>query len=575
MILQIRLACARCGRGISPTLYCPAYPFLYPYKISGYDPSRGRANKQGTGMGLSIIRLIKVFLHGIGLKILIAFLPPIGLVWLFFIAYLRTLERYSPDSIGGALLWGLAGIVVASTIVIWLILSTVPALREIVNVTDSLADGELGVDIPSRARRDEVGEMARALQIFKDNAIESQRLRAAQEEERQQGQREKLAALQRMAEAVERETRAAVEKVADQTRQMAGNADSMVDSANAVTRSAEDVVTAADKALANAQTVSAASEQLLGSITLIEDQVSTATTVTHQAVAAVESANVTIGQLSESVVRIDEVAQLIQAIAAQTNLLALNATIEAARAGEAGKGFAVVATEVKNLAAQTAKSTDEITRQIIEIQARTNGAVEAMGTITKAIGDVDSISTSIASAIQQQSAATSAITRSVQETSEAATAVTKRIAQVSAEANSTGQRASEVSAMSSEVAGAMDALETVLIRTVRRTKDIDRRMTPRYPVENECQVTIDGQTVAGHLNDFSLGGANVAVGETKATSGERIALKIAGITPEIPAVVKSKQHGNLHVAFADDERTRPEFTREFTRLTEGKRPLET
>ncbi|TAN69656.1 MAG: methyl-accepting chemotaxis protein, partial [Magnetospirillum sp.] len=230
-------------------------------------------------------------------------------------------------------------------------------LAAMTGVMGKLAKGDMAVAIPDQDRRDEVGAMARSVHVFKNELMEVERLRAAQEESRKQAERDKVAALQGMAETVERETRAAVEQIAEMTRRMADNADGMAQSAAAVGTNSQSVAAAASQALANAQTVAAAAEELSASIREIAGQVGTASRVTGGAVAASTRAQHTIGQLSQTVGRIGEVAKLINDIASQTNLLALNATIEAARAGEAGKGFAVVANEVKTLANQTAKAT--------------------------------------------------------------------------------------------------------------------------------------------------------------------------------------------------------------------------
>jgi methyl-accepting chemotaxis protein len=521
-----------------------------------------------------LYRLIRVFLRGIGLKISLAFLPPIALVWIFFISYLRMLEAYRPEAATLALEVGLIGIAVGSTIVIWLVLSTVPALREIVNVTDSLAEGNLDVAIPSAGRRDEVGEMARALKVFRDNALEGVRLRHQQEEERTLAQTEKLAALQRMAEGVENQTHSAVDRVAEHTRLLATHAEGMVQSADSVGDSAREVASAASKALANAQTVATATGQLSASIAEIGTQVSTAAKVTHQAVQEVEHANVTIDELSQAVVRIDEVARLIETIAGQTNLLALNATIEAARAGEAGKGFAVVANEVKNLAVQTAKSTGEISRQIAEIQDRTQNTVAAMGAITKAIGDVDSISSSIATAVEQQSTATAHISRAVVETTEAANLVANGISQVSAEAVTTGERAGTLNAISTDVSAAMNSLQDVLIRTVRKTKDIDRRTTPRYPFDLACRLEAAGSEVKARLDNCSRGGAQLHVDGIRAAAGQKVVLHIPGIGLPLPARVKAFEHGRMHLSFDLAPDAAAQFSRQFAPMIEGRKPLD-
>ncbi len=343
-----------------------------------------------------------------------------------------------------------------------------------------LADGDLAVELPYAGRGDEIGVMADSVLVFKTNAADAQSLRQSQEDSRRQAERDKVAALQAMANTVEQESRQAVERVAAETGRMAGNATEMAKSAEVVGTNSESVAAAANQALSNAQSVADASERLSASIGEISRQVATASGITSHAVTAAEGAEETIHRLAQSVGRIGEVTQIINDIASQTNLLALNATIEAARAGEAGKGFAVVASEVKNLATQTARATEEISSQINEIQATTQNAVQAVQGIATAIRDVEGISSSIASAIDEQGAATGQITRNVSQTTGAAQEVSSRIAVVSKEAATNSERARQLEEMAAQVAKSVDELRNNLVRVVRTaTQEVDRRSRDR------------------------------------------------------------------------------------------------
>ncbi|CAO3423061.1 hypothetical protein [Azospirillum doebereinerae] len=318
-------------------------------------------------------------------------------------------------------------------------------------------------------------------------------------------------ALEAMADTVEREARDAVSRVASHTTEMAGDAESMANSALRVGVNSRDVAAAADQALNNAQTVAAATEELAASIRDILQRVGHSGQVTRRAVASGNRTQATIRSLSEAVGKIGEVARLIGAIAGQTNLLALNATIEAARAGEAGKGFAVVAQEVKNLANQTARSTDEIARQIGEIESVTAAAVSAVEEIGITIDEIDRVSGDIAAAMEQQAEATQEISRSLIDTSNAAREVSDRIGAVSSEAVQTGTQAAQVQKNAHEVAESIEALRRVLVRVVRTSTDeADRRQFERFDVDEPCVFESGGRRCEGRIVNVSTGGARIA-----------------------------------------------------------------
>jgi PAS domain S-box-containing protein len=340
------------------------------------------------------------------------------------------------------------------------------------------------------------------------------RLLYAQEEKLQQERataRERRAAVMTMAATVEQEARQAVDQVSASTAQMAVQTREMSASAARVSDNAVSVAAAAEQALANAQAVSAASEELSASISEIAGQVAQAGAVAQRAVQGGALAQERIRSLSESAAKIGDVVQLISSIAGQTNLLALNATIEAARAGDAGKGFAVVASEVKNLATQTARSTEEIARQIGEIQATTGAVVEAVGEISARITELAQVSVAVAAAVEQQASATQEITRNVTQTGLAAQEVSQRIAEVSAEAARSGSQAQSVEQGTEAVAAVLAALSGNIVRAIRTaTVDAERRATPRHVIDRPCGVAMGrGVRVTARLRDISRTGARI------------------------------------------------------------------
>ena len=315
----------------------------------------------------------------------------------------------------------------------------------------SSGDSE-GVSIPSTQDRDEVGEMARALEIFRRNGEEISRLRAEQVEAEQRAATERREALLRLSHDIEAGVQAGVDVLLRAAQEMEQNAGKMSAAVEETSTRTVTVATAAEEATTNVAAVAAAVEELSASIRHMIERLGGATEDASKAAADATTATTTIDSLDQAAEHIGDVIGLIQTIASQTNLLALNATIEAARAGEAGRGFAVVASEVKSLAAQTATATESITGRIGEIQTATRAAVVAIRQIHRAISAVDGRAVEIGTAMDQQKMATSEIARSTNQAATGAREVSENITAIS-EANMTAcDMASAVSASAAEVA---------------------------------------------------------------------------------------------------------------------------
>lgn len=307
-----------------------------------------------------------------------------------------------------------------------------------------LADGDLEVDVPAQGRSDELGEMAQAVQIFKDNAIKIKRLDAEQAEAENRAKEQKAQEMNALADSFEKSVGVVAETVSSSSKSMQSSAQSMSSTADQALTQSKSVATTSEQASANVQTVAAATEELTASINEIGRQVTDAAGTANRAVDNAGATSQTIQGLVDSAQKIGDVVNLITDIAEQTNLLALNATIEAARAGDAGKGFAVVASEVKNLANQTAKATEEISQQISGIQDSTQEAANSVEGIGKIIGNINEVTTNIAAAVEEQSAATEEIARNVQEAASRTQQVSANISDVSQAASDTGTAAAEI-----------------------------------------------------------------------------------------------------------------------------------
>ena len=322
-----------------------------------------------------------------------------------------------------------------------------------------LATGDVSGEIPGADRNDEIGAMAAAVRVFKDNKIEADRLAWEQDAENEVKMR-RARVLDELTRALEAKVTELVGGLSSASAAMEDTAQSMSSTASATNRQAAVVATASEQTSTNVQTVASATEELSSSIAEIGRQVAQSTEIAGRAVDNARRTGDTARSLAEGAQKIGDVVTLIQNIAAQTNLLALNATIEAARAGDAGRGFAVVASEVKSLAGQTAKATTEISEQIAAIQAASDETVAAIKNVVDVIGEIDQIGLAIASAIEEQGTATTEISRSIQEAAGGTMEVNENISCVQQAADQTGAAATQVlsaaqqlSSQSSDLAG--------------------------------------------------------------------------------------------------------------------------
>ncbi len=342
-----------------------------------------------------------------------------------------------------ALLLGAVGLALALIATVIVNRSITVPLGSLTEVLRDVGGGRYDVTVPGTERGDEIGEIARIVHGLKEKSAEGERMRVDQEGQKRQAEEDKLRSMIQLADGFERSVKQVVAEVSSAAKHLQHNAQSMSSNADQTNRQCTVVAAAAEQASANVQTVAAATEELTSSINEISRQVSESTKIGSSAVEEAGHANATVNGLAEAAQKIGAVVQLINNIASQTNLLALNATIEAARAGEAGKGFAVVASEVKNLATQTAKATEDIQAQVGQMQTVTGTTVEAIKSISDTIRRMSEITTNIASAVEEQGAATREIARNVSEASKGTQEVSSNISGVAHAAGETGRGANE------------------------------------------------------------------------------------------------------------------------------------
>jgi methyl-accepting chemotaxis protein len=331
-------------------------------------------------------------------------------------------------------------------------------LTAITAVMNRLSSGDTDVTIPGGDRKDELGTMAGAVDVFRRNMIEARLLREEQEAAKKQTELEKSAMQRRMADRFEADVKSVVGAVARATDEMQRVAAEITASVNGTSAQATAAAAASEEASSSINTVAAATEELASSVAEIGRQVTHSSDVADAAVTKAAKTNEMVGALAAAGEKIGDVLRLISAIAGQTNLLALNATIEAARAGEAGKGFAVVASEVKELASQTAKATEEIAGQVAAIQASTGECVTAIGSIGDTIRQISGIATTIASAVEEQGAATREIAHSVQQVAAGTSEVAVNVAGASKAADQSRALADTVLSASGELSQHASAL---------------------------------------------------------------------------------------------------------------------
>ena len=346
----------------------------------------------------------------------------------------------------------------------WLIGGAIAGpMRNMTAVMGKLAARDWNTPVEYQGQSDEIGEMSRAVQVFKDNGIENTRLAAAQQVQ-QTAKEARTKTIDGLIAVFETQVTGSLQSLASSATELNATATSMAGTAEEASRQVTTVAAASEQATSNVQTVAVATEELSASVMEIGRQMEQSTRIAAQAVTEAEATTTAVLGLAEMARNVDNVVKIISDIAGQTNLLALNATIEAARAGDAGKGFAVVASEVKALANRTAKATEEISQQINEMQTATGTSVTRIEAIGQTIGEMSKIATAIASAVEEQGAATQEIARNIQEAAHGTGEVSSNINGVAQSASETGAAAAQVRATSGEVAQQGESLKAEVDR---------------------------------------------------------------------------------------------------------------
>jgi len=354
-----------------------------------------------------------------------------------------------------------AGLMLLLTIAVSIVVarSITKPLRRMTVAMNDLASGRLDVEVPGIGRGDEVGEMAKAVEIFKSNAVARQALEVEQREAEARSVARRKADMNKMADDFESAVGQIVETVSSAATELEASAGTLTSTAEHAQELTTMVAAASEEASTNVQSVASATEEMASSVNEISRQVQESARMAGDAVGQARTTNDRVGELSKAAARIGDVVELINTIAGQTNLLALNATIEAARAGEAGRGFAVVASEVKALAEQTARATGEIGQQITGIQAATQDSVSAIKEISGTIERLSEISSAIAAAVEEQGAATQEISRNVQQAAHGTQQVSTHITDVQRGASETGSASSEVLSAAKSLSGDSNRLK--------------------------------------------------------------------------------------------------------------------
>ncbi len=357
------------------------------------------------------------------------------------------------ENAGALILAAIALTALICSVIGFVMIRTISApIRKMSDVMATLAGGDTSVKIPNAGERSEIGDMAKAVDVFKDGMIRNRALEAQAAQTREQAEVERKQTMRALADQFEGAVGGIVEMVSSAATEMQATASQLSASAQESAAQATSVSAAAEEAGTNVTSVAGAAEELGASVSEIGRQVEHSLQKAREAVTEADNTAAIVYQLSEAAGRINSIVEMISGIASQTNLLALNATIESARAGEAGRGFAVVATEVKALAQQTAKATEEINAQVAGIQATTRQAVDAIEGFTGTIRAISDTSTSIAAAVEEQGAATSEIVQAVSQASVGTAEVTSNITGVARMAEETGAGANQVLGASSELA---------------------------------------------------------------------------------------------------------------------------